>query len=375
MNENNRKISILTFWGVPNYGAFAQAYALNRKIKEMFPEYEVEHIGYLSSEHKRSYFEKKKPIIRLLGKPNQVIFYKSIYWYFISLSRYYREPQPDYRLFKSAWNSIPNIHIDSAKKLEEHKWDTIVTGSDCIWQFSTESFGHDDHLIGKNLRNNKLVAYACSFGNQNENIPDFVADQLLKYDWVSIRDTFSENLVKSLTDGQCKTSLVLDPTLIYDFKSDSNIVPYRNDGKKYILVYGDVFPRPIVREIREYAKKHELQTIGVGKAPQWCDIVMKEVHPFEWIGMFQHAEFVFTNTFHGMMFCLIYNKVFYFQQEPYVKNRSAYILELLGLDKLFLSKDFNIQKMFTYDWDYKTINAILEEKRRKSINFLYEALR
>lgn len=368
------KISILTFWGVPNYGAFAQAYALNKKIQEMFPDYYVEHIGYLDSKHKDSYFKRIKPKLHIKGNVFQIDFLKSIYNYLVHLYRYYIIPQHTYELFNNAWNSIPNVKIQLTKELEEQNWDIVVTGSDCIWQFSTETFGNDAHLIGKDLKYNRLVAYACSFGNQSGELPEFVAEQLKQYDYISIRDTFSEKIIKSETNGYCKSCLVLDPTLIYDFKSDHNIVPYQTNDQKYIFVYGDAFPKKMTREIIKYAKDNGLTTIGAGKVPKWCDIKMSEISPFEWIGMFQNAEFVVTNTFHGMMFCLIYNKMFYFQQEPYVKNRSAYILKLLGLDKLFLTEDFNIKKMLNYDWNYEKICRILHEKRKESECFLYDAL-
>jgi len=60
MNSTNKsRISIITFWCVPNYGAFAQAYALNNVLKQMYPEFEVEHIGYLKKEHFDAYYTKK----------------------------------------------------------------------------------------------------------------------------------------------------------------------------------------------------------------------------------------------------------------------------------------------------------------------------
>ena len=40
-------INILTFWGVPNYGTFAQAYALQASIQKAYPEYDVKQINYL----------------------------------------------------------------------------------------------------------------------------------------------------------------------------------------------------------------------------------------------------------------------------------------------------------------------------------------
>ena len=44
-------INILTFWGVPNYGTFAQAYALQASIQKAYPEYDVKQINYLCQKH------------------------------------------------------------------------------------------------------------------------------------------------------------------------------------------------------------------------------------------------------------------------------------------------------------------------------------
>jgi len=74
------------------------------------------------------------------------------------------------------------------------------------------------------------------------------------------------------------------------------------------------------------------------------------------------------------MFCLIYNKRFYFYQQPYVKNRSAWILETTGLDNLFLQKEFNLQKMLAYNWDYNRINEVLRVYKEQSINYIKKSI-
>lgn len=369
---DNRRISIITFWGVPNYGAFAQAYALNNVLKQMYPEYEVEHIGYLKKEHYDTYYTKKKPALIIEGTPKEIAFYKSIYRYFKRWIQFPFKKVKDYSLFKQAWSGINHIDILDEEKLEAYDWDMIVTGSDVVWQFSTAMYGVDYHLIGKGLKANKLIAYAASCGDQKGNLPNFASDMLNRYNAISVRDTFSKNLVEPLLESKEAVPIVLDPTLLYDFPNDPNIITF--DKGKYIFVYGLWFKKETAREIKKYAKKHQLEIIGVGHAPEWCDKRINEIDPFAWIGMFKNAEFVVTDTFHGLMFCLIYNKRFYFYQQPYVRNRSAWILEKTGLDKLFLQEGFNLQKMLEFNWDYEKINDILKSYKVLSTEFIKKAI-
>lgn len=376
MNKTSEhKVDILTFWGVPNYGAFAQAYALCKVIKQLHPNYKVEHIAYLDKAHYDAYYSRKKPVLRIDSSLFKLITYKNIYRYIINLWHYYFDRTNKYEFFKGIWNVIDHCEIESKRELESANWDYIVTGSDCIWQFSTDMFGCDSHLIGKELNYNKIIAYACSFGNQHGELPEFVFEQLNKYDAISVRDKFSKDITDKLLIDDKNVPVVLDPTLLYDFANDNNIIYHKRTG--YILVYGSGFKKDTINEIKSYAKKEKLKLIGagVGKAPRWCDEVFIEIDPFEWIGMFKNAEFIVTDTFHGMMFSLIYKKKFYFFQEPYVKNRSDTILKITGLDKLFLSNDFSINDMIGFNWDYAYIDKCLEKYKKRSICFLKEALK
>ena len=50
-----KKIGILTYWGVANYGAWTQAYALNKVLTNMYPNCDVKHVAYLEQSHWNSY--------------------------------------------------------------------------------------------------------------------------------------------------------------------------------------------------------------------------------------------------------------------------------------------------------------------------------
>ncbi len=360
-----KRIGILTFWGVPNYGAFAQAYALNRIVTRMCTEEDVKHIAYLHPMHVSLYFKKKRPRI----EPWWRIFTPSFY---IELSKYMTNPNIEYPQFQKDWDSISNTLVNNEKELEETHWDMIITGSDAIWEYSVSEFGDDIHLIGNRLNCTKLISYAASFGDMNpeDTFKPFVKEGLMNYNDISVRDTTSAQIVQNIT-GITKVPVVLDPTLLHDFKNDMNIpIP---DYEDYILVYGNDFEDSLIKEVREYAEANKLKVIGAGIAPVWCDIRLVDISPKEWIGMFKNAKFTVTCTFHGLMFSINYEKKVIFNQVTYVKNRSTYLLERLGLYELFRD-DVSVKKVLNYEWDYNLINRCLDDMRRDSMEFLVKGL-
>ncbi len=361
-----KRISILTFWSVPNYGAFAQAYALNRFVKSIKPDVDVEHIAYLHPKHWALYFKKSRPA--LVSK--RQLLSRSFYKQWVS---FIRDKQIKYPYFSQDWDMIPHIEVESESKLEEMRWDTVITGSDAIWEYSIGEFGDDVHLIGNRLKCNKLIAYAASFGNMNigDTFPVFVKSGLEKYNAISVRDQSSYDIICNQLQRNVKCPIVLDPTLLYDFKKDGEIPAPAYE--KYILVYGNEFSETLIQEVKKYARKNDLQIIGAGIAPEWCDIRLTEIRPIEWIGMFSGADFVVTCTFHGLMFSINYNKKVVFNQIEYVRNRSEWLLELLGLSYLYESAQ-SLKDILDYEWDYDCINMRLSEVRKESQRFLEEVL-
>ncbi len=356
-----KKIGILTFWGVPNYGAFAQAYALNKLLKDNYSNCEVKHLAYLHPRHYELYFKKNKPIISSLKSLMSPSFYKE--WL-----KYCIEPNRIYPGFEQDWNSIDHIVLSNENILEDSYFDIIVTGSDAIWEYSVPEFGDDIHLIGNNLNCNRLISYAASFGDMN---PDdffkaFIKNGLACYDDISVRDENSRTIVNTLLGKEC-SKLVLDPTLVYAFKADNDIPKCKYTN--YILVYGNDFPKELIDSVVKYARDNGLTIIGAGIAPDWCDLRLTDIGPKAWIGMFRDAEFVVTCTFHGLMFSINFEKKIVFNQVSYVKNRSTTLLQELGIYDLY-KNGTDLDSSLNYKWDYEEINKKLFEMRKESLGFI-----
>ena len=328
------KIGILTYWGVANYGAWVQAYALNHVVRELeMEENEVLHINYLDK----------------------------IHW-----DMYYKTDTPLCNAFSYSWNEIPHTGKMMEGDLEQERYDVLITGSDSIWEFSNFYMGNDRHMIGNNLNTKKLVAYAASFGVTDLcDLEKWAKEGLANYDMITVRDEHSKQIVDELIeDSNCK--IVLDPALLYDFSMDDKVKEpvYEN----YIVVYGAEFDDEFIFDARKFAKEKGLQLISVGFINYWCDrsIRMLELRTLEWLGFFKNAEYVFTSTFHGLMVGLSFNKQIKFNQVQYVKNRSKTLLEQLNIE--------NEVKDFGENIAYDNVKFILKNLREKSKERLKEML-
>lgn len=358
-----KNVGILTFWGVPNYGAFAQAYALNNVLNSLGG-YEAYHIAWLHSRHHDLYYKNICPKIKRWTNLVNPFYYQS-------LLRWIFNRNNKYPLFERDWAKISHINVNDECALENLEWDIVITGSDAIWEYSIKEFGNDTHLIGEGIKCNKLISYAASFGemNPNDNFGQFIVNGLKRYDAISVRDNTGADIVNKLVG--IRPRIVLDPTFLWDFAKDSNIPTPQIS--KYILVYGMTFEEKLVEDLKSYAKEKELTIVGAGLAPKWCDVCLKDIAPLEWIGMFSRAEFVVTCTFHGLMFSLNYNKVVYFNQIAYTKNRSESLVQELGIKDLCGPKA-SLRAVLDYDWNYADINNRLNKLKDESMTFLKEAL-
>lgn len=336
-----KTIGILTYWGVPNYGAWCQAYALNNVVRTIVDDsYEVRHINYLTKVHNDFYYLND---IRLQNS------------------------------FLYSWEIIPHTDKLNEKSIGTKHFDIIITGSDAIWEYSVKEMGNDKHLIGNGLNTEKLIAYAASSGVTNRaECEKWVDDGLERYDSITVRDEHTRNFVKDAIG--ITPEIVVDPALLWNFKDDKNIPEPVYDN--YIAVYGSKWDESFIKEAKQFAKDKGLLLISLGMVNDWCDISLKmiELRTIEWIGFFKKASYVFTSTFHGLMFGLNFNKQIKFDQVGYVVNRSETLLRQLGgnLEKFIEVKDYH--RIFEMTLNYNVINERLDILRNHSMNLLREGI-
>lgn len=329
------KIGILTYWSVANYGAWTQAYALNKTLSKMFPEDQIEHIAYLEESHWNSY---------------------------------YLNDDKGYNCFQYNWNEIPHSKELTADDIDSYACDLLITGSDSIWEeINSGVFSSDWHLVGLGFKNcKKIISYAASAGSitKYDEISFKMKEGLNKYDSISVRDENTRELVKELTGRNA--SVVLDPSLLWDFQNDVNVK--KTSYNHYIAVYGCQWSEEFIKNARKFALENNYKLISIGFVNQWCDINYKrlELRSFEWLGMIKHADYVFTSTFHGLMLSLAFRRQLKFCQVDYVKNRSQTLIDALELS----------DKIYTFETriDYERVDDLLETMRKESIDWIRKAI-
>ena len=100
------------------------------------------------------------------------------------------------------------------------------------------------------------------------------------------------------------------------------------------------------------------------------------VGPFEFVHMYRDAEFVLTDTFHGMLFAIIFKKPFVvLAKEPFgvSADRLKYTLASLGLEDRYIQYNAVIDKKYL-SLDYAPIIERLSKMREASMMYLKQAL-
>ena len=353
------KIGIITHHYVKNYGAYLQAYALINRIKQIDNSAEVEIINKVVHKH----------------------YWLNVYRKFkIPKSSEERKKYFDrIRQFKTLTkyeHSIPTSRGFSKEYLEKN-YDKIIIGSDEVWNFL--DYSYSPIKFGYGLEKLKVYTYAASAGevSSSSKIPNHVKRGIKNLRMIGVRDNNTKYLANRLTDNEC--TVVLDPTLIYNYDKELEEVQNKNFGSKYILIYGCKFNNDQKKVICKFAKERKLKIIGAGEYKDWYDEAQINLTPFEWIKLYINAEVVLTGTFHGLMFSLKYDKNFIclpvFQNRI---NKTRTILEEVNLtNRLIINPDdiTGLRKLLDETIDYSKIHPILNKRIEESELYLKEVLK
>ena len=125
-------------------------------------------------------------------------------------------------------------------------------------------------------------------------------------------------------------------------------------------------------QILLYAKNHKLAVYGAGETDKRYTDITVNLTPFEWVEMFKNAEFVFTGTFHGVVFSVLNKRQFkvYLTNKSRIKKVGA-LLKELNISNRSIDEDF----VFDFDQmkseiDYETVYRVIDEKRKQSREYL-----
>ena len=251
--------------------------------------------------------------------------------------------------------------------LKKYSFDTLVVGSDQIWRPKYSSHIEDGFLEFANDFKGKRIAYAVSFGVDNW---EYTSEQtkkckslVKKFNAISVREDSGIKLCNKYLDLENVVS-VLDPTLLLTVDKYINLCKNINISKnRYIAVYCIDVTKERKFLINEISKKLGIPT-RVFSANSNIKLTVEE-----WLAMFRDAEFVITDSFHGTIFSIIFQKPFFIMvNEERGRSRFESLLSKFDLNDRMSQNCFNTQ----INWDLVFSN--LSKLKQQSIKFLNNSL-
>lgn len=256
------------------------------------------------------------------------------------------------------------------------KFDAIIVGSDQVWRPDYVDEIQDYFLEFAIDFDVKRIAYAASFGTTENKFSDAqlvrCGNLLSMFDAISVRETSGIDLIHKNVWNVKPVTCVLDPTMLLPADIYENIIKdlKKSDGGLfcYVLDTNDNNLSAIYNLSRKLKLRiNQISDIQKGRA------VLPSVE--EWISNIYNADFVITDSFHGMIFSIIFNKEFaVFVNQDRGSDRFYSILSKLGIeDRIFNSADC-ISCLASNKIDWKMVNYKIKILRDKSIVFLTNAL-
>lgn len=352
-------VGILTFHKSYNYGAVLQAYALQQALKQLGATSEIIDYNIAASASTAG--------VSSRGWKNIKCLYKDI------VKRVYRLRK--HRLFDRFLSRYVNVSPDSYKSLDDlcsldnsGRYSNYIVGSDQVWNSSITQ--NDASFLLSFVKNpSKRNSYAASIGvcTLGDAVEQRYRHELQQYRVLTVREQSALQMYPFLSDYHAK--VVLDPTLLLTSEQYAGITSGRLISRKYAFLY-TVSETPRLRQYANtYCKEHNLVLVDIKKSP--CAFFRSS--PQNWLSFIAHADMVFTNSFHGTAFSIIWEKPFVTEvNSTNMQNvRSLDLLLLTGLSSRDMSHDaFEPNAMI----DYSVVRAKLDRERKQSLAVLKEII-
>lgn len=339
------KIGILTFHEADSYGAVLQAYALQQTLRALGAESEFVQIDMPSKAQPEAapatpaaaLFARR---IQAEGKKREALF-ADFRQQHMNISRPYQ----------------PTEDIDG-------DYDCFVAGSDQIWNFRNPAA--DIRYLLPFARPEKRYSYAASFGGEDlpEKARDWAAQQLVKFRDISVREQSGCRIVKELTGREAQ--VCLDPTLLLG-REDWEAMTEEENAEPYVLLFLLQYEEGLVAKARAEAEKQglPLRVVTASFMPQLGMSAWNTTGVAQWVSAIRHARCVFTNSFHGMVFSLIFGRAFHVQRlTGELSSRNGRLEQLLE----FLQLSDALQTVVEPDVD--RVWSRMEERRNESLDYL-----
>lgn len=378
------KIATVTWLTYNNYGTQLQAYALQKFLTINGHENEILDDNDIlqeqwrakgnSSHHVTS--SKEACILRLVKKP-----FRYIKWQIWKQRvKPYTESQRKINDFKREC-LVVNTKVN-ARNLAclNNRYDLFICGSDQIWSPLDLNLNGYYYL---NFVSKKKIAYAPSLGMKEipEKKTKLIQNWLKSFDSISVREKQNVEQISAIYGN--KVFFVSDPTLLLNTEQWTS---FCKDGmkirKKYILCYFLEDKNWYFEYAMQTAKKYDLSLVLIPNRAEHTRrriCIRKSVSPIDFVSLFMNASIVITDSYHGSIFSVLFQKDFYYLKrfnEEITESqnvRIASLFETLGLYDRIIEEGKTTSGAHNII-DYESVGKKLEAFRAQSSAYLLKNL-
>lgn len=358
------KIGILTLPFNNNYGGYLQAYALMTVLKQEGHEVELIYRQHNRCRYPLSYYI--KTIVKMIfGRPHGPL-----------------NPTRENILRWKGKLMMPFVDkyivprtkvLQSSKELqsavEQGNYDVIVCGSDQLWRPDYVPNIEDFFCTFVKGDKPKLVSYAASFGTNrpiySEEQRKVCGEAISRFSAVSVREQSGMDVIKSFGwHTENDPVVVLDPTMLLPKEHYLSLLPNADSPSKgkvfcYVLDNSDEVKNK-TSEIISHLDKDKYEIADIQKSGAKLPSI--EV----WLSAIRDADLVITDSFHGTVFSIIFNKPFVvFTNKKRGADRFETLLSHFGLK---VRKNFVSTIETPISWT--KVNAVLNEHKNLSLKYL-----
>ena len=364
---NIKKVTVLTHRLGDNYGGILQAYALQRYVRSSLPNATV------STTH---YNPAPGLIRRVVSTVGATVKRRRLY---VNSLWVQNQIQTETRSFLLKYvNQVKILPQDS---------DVYIVGSDQVWR--AQYVDPVKYMFGEVENGSaKRISYAASFGT--DNLSEYSDEQIVrtaelakKFNGISVRESSGVTIVKD--DWGLEALHHVDPTLLLDRNDYSELIdsePTEESADKLFAYVLDRGPQnnEIIKSIEtllgiEYfelmPKKYQSIVEFLRKKDEY---IMPKVE--QWLRSFRDADFIITDSFHGTVFSIIFNKPFIaIGNRERGLARFTSLLKIFGLeDRLVVSESDVTDELINRNIDWDSVNVTIKEEQKRSFEYLEKCL-
>ncbi len=269
------------------------------------------------------------------------------------------------------------------KKITSNDYNAYIVGSDQVWR--ARAYRYIQYAFFGFVEDNKplFLSYAASFGvdKWEYTIEETIRykTQLQRFSGVSVREESGVALCKEYFDKDAVW--VLDPTMLLEINDYLQMVENENEPKREagILTYILDDTNETQKLTEEVSKILNLPLFSVNVKSKHQNSTIKDItYPTvtSWLRGFFDASYVVTDSFHGCVFAILFNKPFvvYGNQKRGMARFNS-ILKLFELEeRLITSTETFENKIIHSPINWERVNTILQQQRVHSMNYLSNTL-